>query len=223
MSSKKNWLLVLSSGGMMLSTIFACASFVFACMDQRLIPLPEAALILFAAAMFTAIHSQRGCRRLTVIGLHLLGLSFIFLRLCHTYYGVDAPFWRMNWLQPFFMLERTAAGWSVLVLIAFSVWVLWFCGIRLITRPTDQTTISFRFDIGLGFFLLLLLAKLIIALKGVSIPVEHSSIRPLISYMVLGLFSMGVVRVGSPSDNGGAAFIKGAGIALTFSRLSTTS
>ncbi len=216
MRTQKSVLLTLSSGGMMLSSIYACTSFILACISQKPIPLSEAGMILFMATLITAIHSRRGWRRIYVIGLHILGLLFAFLRLCHNYYRLESPFWSFHWVQEFFMLERPAASWFVLVLILLCIWILWFCGIRLFTRPTDQTTISDRFDSGLGYLVLLLLIKLVIAVKGVSIPVEHSATRPIISFMILGLFSMGIVRNSSPSQIGGITYFKGAGIAMTF-------
>ena len=216
MKTQNNVLLVVSSGGMILSAFYACTSFIFAAISQKPIPLSEAGVILFLAALITLIHSRRGWRRIYVIGLHTWVLLFTFLRLCHNYYRLESPFWSFPWVQEFFMLERQAAGWFVLVLIIFCVGVLWFCGIRLITKPTDQTTISHRFDSGLGFLLLLLVIKLVIASKGVSISVEHSATRPIISFIILGLFSLGIVRNSKPSQAVGVSYFKGAGIAITF-------
>jgi hypothetical protein len=216
MRPQKSVLLVLSSGGMMLSSFYACSSFILACSSQKPISLSEAGMILFMATLITALHSRRGWRRIYVIGLHILGFLFAFLRLCHNYYGLESPFWSFHWVQEFFMLERAAVSWFVLVLILLCIWILWFCGIRLFTRPTDQTTISDRFDAGLGYLVLLLLIKLVIAVKGVSIPMEHSATRPIISFMILGLFSMGIVRNSSPSQISGITYFKGAGIAMTF-------
>jgi hypothetical protein len=216
MRTQKSVLLILSSGGMMLSPFYACTSFILACISQKPIPLSEAGVILFMATLITSIHSRRGWRRIYVIGLHILGLLFAFLRLCHNYYVLESPFWSFHWVQEFFMLERAAASWFVLVLILLCIWILWFCGIRLFTKPTDQTTISDRFDSGLGFIVLLLLIKLVIAVKGISIPLEHSATRPIIAFMILGLFSMGIVRNISPSQISGITYFKGAGIAMTF-------
>lgn len=216
MKTRKSVLLTLSSGGMMLSAFYACTTFILACISQKPIPLSEAGLILFMATLITAIHSRRAWRRIYVIGLHILGLLFAFLRLCHNYYGLESPFWSFHWIQEFFMLERLAASGFVLILILLFIWILWFCGIRLFIRPTDQTTISDRFDSGLGFLVFLLLIKLVIAIKGASIPLEHSATRPIIAFMILGLFSMGIVRNISPSQLGGITYFKGAGIAMTF-------
>jgi hypothetical protein len=216
MRTQKDVLLVLSSGGMILSPFYACTSFIFACISQKPIPLSEAGVILFMATLVTSIHSRRGWRRIYVIGLHTWGLSLAFLRLCHNYYRLESPFWSFQWVEEFFMLERQAASWFVLVLILLCICILWFCGIRLVTKPTGQTTISHRFDSGLGYLLLLLVIKLVIASKGVSIPVEHSATRPIIAFIILGLFSLGIVRNSSPSQIGGITYFKGVGIAMTF-------
>ena len=215
MKTYKN-VLIFSSGGMILSVFYACTSFIFASISQSPISLSDAAVVLFMATLISSIHNQRGWRRIYGIGLHTWGLLFAFLRLCHNYYRLESSFWLFQWVQEFLMLERPPAGWFVLILILFCISILWFCGIRLVIRPTDQTTISHRFDSGLGFLLLLLVIKLLIATKGVSIPVEHSATRPIISFIVLGLFSLGIVRNGSPSQVGGITYFKGVGIAMSF-------
>lgn len=185
MNTQKN-VLIFSSGGMILSVFYACTSFIFASISQKPISLSDAAVILFMATLITSIHSQRGWRQIYIIGLHTWGLLFTILRLCHNYFGFESSFWLFQWVQEFLLLERPAAGWFVLILILFCISILWFCGIRLATKPTDQTTISHRFDSGLGFLLLLIVIKLLIATKGVSIPVEHSATRPFISFIILG-------------------------------------
>lgn len=216
MTTPKNALLVLASGGMMLSSFYACASFIFASIDQKPIPLSEAALILFLATLITSIHSRGGWRRISVIGLHLSGWVFAILRFCHKYYGIESSFWAFHWIQEFLVQERAAAGWLTLVLILVGIWILWFLGIRLFSRPTDHTTISHRFDAGLGYLLVLLLIKLIIVTKGGSLPGPHSTLRPLLSFIILGLFSMGMVHHSRSSRAGGTTYLKGAGIAVTF-------
>ncbi|NQU65677.1 MAG: DUF4129 domain-containing protein, partial [SAR324 cluster bacterium] len=93
---------------------------------------------------------------------------------------------------------------------------VWFCGIRLWTKPTEKITIRSRFDWGLTFFLALLLIKLLIEIKGGSIPMDHSVKVPLFSFMLLGLFSMGFVRTSSPSQPENVTYIKGIGVILSF-------
>jgi len=216
MINPKSLLLILSSSGMVLTCFYACTSFIFTALSQKPVSVSEATMILLMATLITYIHNQKGWRRISVIGLHLSGFLFASLRLSHRYYELDLPFWRFGWISELFMHERVAAEWPILTLILLCAWILWFYGIRMITRPVDSATISDRFDFGLGYLLFLLLIKLVIAVKGVSIPMEHSSIKPIISYIILGLFSMGLVRTRSFSQTGGIIYLKGAGIVLTF-------
>jgi hypothetical protein len=216
MKSRKNMLLVLSSGGMTLSCFYACTSFILASLSHKPVSVFEAAAILFLAVIITHIHNHRGWRRIYVAGLHLLGLLFSALGLYHSYYRLESPFWSIRWILEFFMLERTVMGWLGLVVILLCVWILWFCGIRLWAKPTNQTTLNHRFDRGLAFLLSLLLIKLLIVVKGASMPMEHSSIKSFFSFMILGLFSMGFVRTRDRSRAGGVTYLKGAGVVFSF-------
>ena len=216
MINLKSLLLILSSGGMVITCFYACTSLIFASLSQKPISVSEATMIFLLAILITYTHNQRGWRRISIIGLHISGLLFASIQLCHRYYELELPFWHFGWISELLIDERIAAEWPILILILLSVWILWFCGIRMVTRPVDATTISDRFDFGLGYLLFLLLIKLVIAVKGASIPVEHSSIKPIISYIILGLFAMGLVRTRSSMQTGGVIYFRGLGIALTF-------
>ncbi len=216
MTSRKNFLLILSSGGMMLSWFYACVLFIFATLSHKPVPLLEAATILFGATILTCFHSRRGWHRISVFGLHFGGFLCSSLWLYHRYYKLESTFWRLSWIPEFFVLEREVTGWLAVIFIFLGVWILWFCGVRLWTKATEQETISHRFDLGLGILLGLLLIKFVIVLKGATIPMFHSSTGPLISFMILGLFSMGFVRTRSVSQKEGVAYLKGVGIILSF-------
>ena len=216
MKRRKNILLILSSGGMILSCFYACTSFLFASIMQKPFPLPEAAAILFLATIITCILNQQEWRLIYVTVLHLLGLLCSSLWLYHRYYKLEVPFWRLSWVPEFFLLDRAIAGWFTLLLILLCVCILWFGGMRLWTKPTEQTIISHRFDLGLSFLFLLLLIKLVIEVKGGSLPMEPSSKESFLSFIILGLFSMGLVRTKSASQQEAVTYIKGAGVVLSF-------
>ena len=162
MRSPKNNILFLSSAGMIISCYYACSSFIMAAIAHKPIPMGQVVFILFLAAITTYVHNQRGWRRIHIIGLHTLVFALVFLQLCHSYYKVEMPLWRITWISHFFMFERTIAEGFILVLLCLLIGILWYWGIRLCHRPINATTISRRFDAGLGFLLLLLLIKLII-------------------------------------------------------------
>jgi len=219
MKYKKNILLVFSSGAMMLSCLYTCTAFVLACLSHKPVSVSEAAGVLVLAMLITLCHHRRGWRRIHVFGIHAAGFIFSTLWLCYCYYGIESHFWRLGWVQEFFTLERGATEWLVLISILLCAWVLWLLGRRLSTRSTDRTTISNRFDIGLAYFLALLLIKLLIAVKGGIVPVAHSSTEAIMAFIVLGLFSMGLVRTRSESQTASISYFKGAGIVMSFAAI----
>ena len=216
MKRKENILLVLSSGGMILSCVYACSAFILACLAHKPIPLPAAAGVLFLATLLTYRYHQKGWRRITILGLHMAGFFFSALWLCHSYYSIQSSFWDHGWVLKFLKLEREVAGWFAFILVLLCVQVLWFFGRKLGTQPADRTTINHRFDGGLAFFLALLVLKLAIAVKESSVPMAHSSTRSIIVFVLLGLFSMGLVRTRRSSQTGGISYLKGAGIFMSF-------
>ena len=151
--------------------------------------------------------------------IHSGGIILSALWFWHRYYGIEAPFWRLGWVREFWQVERNIEEWLVIITLVLCTWVLWSLGRRLGVNPTDQTTVSQRFDTGLAFLLALLLIKLLIAVKSSAVPVAHSSTEAIISFMILGLFSMGFVRTLRKNQPPGTAYFKGAGIVLSFTAI----
>jgi len=216
MKNRVHIFLMTASGIMMLSCYYACTSFIMAAIARKPLPAAEGAAILFLAAVITGIHSQKGWRGGYVAGLHMSGLLFSLLLLFHNYYKIESPFRHPGWVFDFFLLNRAVTGWLFLILLFFSVCFLWFCGIRLWTRPTDRPTVSHRFDTGLACLLVLLLVKLLIAVKGGTLPIAHSSTIPLLTFFITGLFSIGLVRIQGASRAGEITCFFGAGVVLSF-------
>ena len=216
MTGQKSILQILSSGGMMLSWFYAWAVFLFATLSRKPIPILEAAFILFGATIITYIHSRKSLRRISIVGLHLIGFLCASLWLVYRYHELESSFWKLSWIQQFLLLERDPVSWITLLLIFLCVCILWFNGLRLWTKPIEQETLGRRFDVGLACLLGLLLLKFVVELKGVSMPLEHSSTGPILSFMILGLFSMGFVRTRSVSQEERVTYLKGAGFILSF-------
>lgn len=213
---QKRFLLILSCAGMMLACFYAWSSFIFASLSRKPIPALEAGVVLTLAMLTTYLHSQRGWRIITVLVLHLFGYLVGSFRILYHFYEINRPFWRFDWVPELLIMDRVSREWPIMVLILLCVWALWFCGLRLITKPTDKAMISYRFDMGLGFLLFLFLVKLVLATKEVSLPITHSLTKVIVAYISLGLFSMGLVHTQSQSKTQGSSYLKGAGVALTF-------
>ena len=217
MAGGRTFLLILAAGGMIVSCFTAVTSFAMAAVFRKAFPLPEAVTIFCLAAVMTFIHRGRGWHRINVIAFHGAGVLFCVWMFCRGYYLLDCPLWRLVGLRDFFMQERNLADWALLSLGICCILVLWGCGVRVLDRPADRTRISHRFDLGLAFFLMLLLVKLLMAVKGGVLPMTHSTIGPFFVFMVCGLAAMGLVSRGSAGvERSVIAGFKGAGVAAGF-------
>ncbi|MBW2041179.1 MAG: DUF4129 domain-containing protein [Deltaproteobacteria bacterium] len=213
----KRPLLVLLSGGMILSCFQACSAFILAALASGPIPLSGSGLVLLTAALLTGLHYGRTWRRFGVVTIHASGLLAAAFLLCHRTFAVHSPFWHFNWIPQLFSMDRTLTEWLAFWFsMLCGVPLLWVCGVRLITKPPEPETISHRFDAGLAWLLGMLLIKLLVAVKGGDLPVAHSSIRAIITFVALGICSMGIVRIRSSPASGGAVYTRRAGIVLSF-------
>ena len=209
-------LLTLASGAMFLSCFFAWEAFLFACVRRGAVSPFEGALVLSTAALVQSFHHRRGWRLMTVASLHAAGLLLSFHWLVQCQFASAPAFWRPDRAPAFWTTQRPALDWVALFFLALCVASLWFSGTRLISRPPTQSNLSRRFDAGLGSLLLLLLTRLIVAIKGASIPGDPSPLAPVVAFFLLGLFSMGLARVENAALSDAAVTIKAAGVLWSF-------
>ena len=214
-TSRIDLFLVFSSGGMMLCCFYTCTAFLLAALSHDPLPLFRSSGMVFLAALLTLCHHDRGWRRIQVACLHAAGLIVSGLWFCHGYFRIDSPILDLAWVRDFSLQDHDAVRWLGFIIVAASIGILWGMGRRLITRPREPAVICRRFDLGLGSLLGLLTIKLLVAVKGAAIPFKHSSITMMTAFVLLGLISLGVVRIrNSPRD--GAVYLKGAGIVMSF-------
>jgi hypothetical protein len=204
---------------MMLSCFFACTTFVLAYLSHAPISPAKAAWIMLLVTIITRIHHQKGWRRIYVFSLHIGGFLLASSWLFHSYYRIETHFLHFAWIEEFLGLERGGGEWLGLILMLFGIGILWFLGTRLGTQPTDRTTISHRFDLGLACFLALLLIKLIIAVKEGVVPFPHPTIKAIVTYIIFGLFSMGLVHIRRDPQTAGTSYLKGIGIVMSFTTI----
>jgi len=215
MKHPRSLLLLSASVGMVLNCFSAGTSFILACLSLKPIPVFKAAFIVLSAMLITTLQRRRGWLRIQVGLVHLAAAGMLFLKLLYDYSGRETPFWNWDWIGEMVPADPLLGGFQV-GFMAVSTCLLWFLGIRLITKPDDAETLSRRFDAGLACFLSLFLVKWIILLKEGGIGLEHTAVVPFLSYMILGLFTLGRVRVPRRSPSVGISFLGNAGMVLSF-------
>ena len=219
MKNNKDLFLILLCWGMLISLFYTYTSFILTCISQKIIPLSFVIIVLLLSTLITYLHEGRGWRRIAIIGFHSFGFLFISLWFYHSYYNIAYPFGNIRWIYEFLITKQNFTGWLTLFVIFSSTLILWFSGIRLWIKPTDQTTISHRFDLGLALILFLFIVKLIITVKGGKLSAENSSIKYFLTFIIFGLFAMGTVRINKSSQEGIIVFIKNASNIIMFTAI----
>lgn len=216
MKERMSLILALASGGMMLSWFYTWNSFVLHYLSKAPIHIPAAATVLALAAIITAIHRSRGSRWIYVIVFHGIGFFLALLLITYNVNNLPYSFWDTEWVSFYLHAEKGFLEGLALIIIISATLLLWVSGIRLTLITTDERCISIRFDLGLAFFLLLLLIKLLMRYKGFPLSYDRSIGVNFVSFAVLGLFAMGLVRNKGSSLARNITYFRGIGVIVSF-------
>jgi hypothetical protein len=190
-------ILLISGGAMALIWRFAVANYISLAAMDRPYPLAEAILAVTLAAVIGALTHRRGWRVISVVGLHGCIAALTLLRTIYVYRGGAQPFLSSVWLRDLIAGAPDAVEWFRIILVAgLAVW--FWCGgwflIRGKHRPQSHYT---RLDLGLAFFFVLFLAKLVAWQKtGIEIT-DPVAVPSLIAFMLFGLLAVGLARRGA--------------------------
>jgi hypothetical protein len=196
MNRTRAMIMVISGGAMALIWRFAVANYISLAAMGRPYPLAEAILAVTLAAVIGALTHRRGWRVISVGGLHGCAAALTLLRTVYVYRGGGRPFLSCVWLRELIAGAPDAVEWFRILLVAgLAVWFWsggWFL-IRGKDRPQSHYT---RLDLGLAFFFILFLAKLVAWQKtGIEIT-DPVSAPSLIAFMLFGLLAVGLARRG---------------------------
>ncbi|MCU0693089.1 MAG: DUF4129 domain-containing protein, partial [Polyangiaceae bacterium] len=119
------------------------------------------------------------------------------------------------WLLDFLGEARSAVDWLLLTLILAWAIAFWVGGARLAVRPLGYNAVCNRYDLGLAAFVLLFLAKLVVAANGgrVDDRIAHLFLLP---FFVASLLAIGTIRLRSDGRKGFLSGYRGLGVFLTF-------
>jgi hypothetical protein len=173
---------------------YAWANFITLATFHRPFPLPDAAMIFALAAIAAFISLSRGWRVITVLTVQGVGLVFAAARVLYVFSDTAYPFWDRHWFSAFIAQPRDALGWLLLTPLIFWAIIFWVGGLLWQQRPRDHGTLCRQFDLGLTFFFLLFIIKLLMRVKG---GMQFADPLPewlLVSFLLFSLLAISLVR-----------------------------
>lgn len=216
MKSGKDWLVFLSAGCMAFIWRYAWANFITIALSHRPFPLPETVGTFGLATLVTFVALGRGWRIIWVLCLQCLGFSFISLRTIYVLSDWSYPFLNPQWLVEFSTRARGFLEWFSLGLIIFWVLLFWIGGFTLARKPRDYFNLCARFDLGVCFFLVLILTNFLLRVKG-GTTIEHSLIEPLLfSFFLFSVLGIALARNQGHAHREFLPGYKGIGVMLSF-------
>ena len=215
MSARERLLLHALTNGMEVSWLCAWATFVTLGTMGRPFPLVEATAVFVGGFALTRISRGRGWRVIWVAAVQTAGLLGSAGGILHGLYHAGRPLLDRAWLLDLLGAARSPVDWILLVLILAWAVVFWIGGARLAARPVGYTAVCTRFDLGLAAFVLLFLAKLLVAVNGgqVEDPISHLFLLP---FFVASLLAIGTIRLGSDGRKAFLSGYRGLGVLSTF-------
>jgi hypothetical protein len=203
------------TNGMEVSWLCAWATFATLGTMGRPFPLVEATVAFVGAFVLTSLPSGRGWRVIWVAAVQAAGLLGATAGILHGLYRPGHPLLDRAWLLDFLGAARSTADWLLLALILAWAIVFWIGGVRLAVRPLSYTVVCTRFDLGLAAFVLLFLAKLLVARNGGQVDDRISHLF-LLPFFLASLLAIGTIRLRSDGQKGFLPGYRGFGILLTF-------
>jgi hypothetical protein len=216
MKGSRHGLLIIVSGGLLLSWVYAWAAFVMPFLDTRPFSLMDGVLVLVLAATITKLPRGRGWRIVSIIGLQIVGFVFATLRMIYGHFEWSYSFWSRDWVSTFLAQQHSLLEWTIIILILFWTLSLWIGGIKLVLKSPDEETIGSRFDLGVAAFLLLLLIRLMMIVKGVAVGHDEGLVLSFLAFFVFGILGLGMVRYADSAERTYIATYRGIGVILSF-------
>ena len=194
----KKAILLLASGCMQLSWLYAWANFLAISISHRPFPLLEAVTVFILAVGITFFSKEKGWRVIYVLSLQILGFIFSALFILYLFNGLTNPFLSYVWVMEFFVSLRGVWEWLITIIIVFLTLSFWIGGSALAKKPVTYSKTCSRFDLGLGVFFLLFLIKLVLLEKA-----GIKSEDPVPQFMIFPFFIFSLSAIGLARNQGG--------------------
>ncbi len=191
MTLLRKLILLLLLSGMALICIYQWGLFLFSFIPKPPLVFSELSAELLLSLIVVYSARRKGFRRIYKIMAYFTGyiISVIFI--------FNRDFNQFDSFADFSLFpDKTFEGVIFTVLIYFFAGLIWFLASNLLTKPLNTKRVSHFFDLGIAGFLVIVLTQLAIVFKGGRLSFNDNTFtESLIVYLLLGLFSLGFVRL----------------------------
>ena len=143
-------------------------------------------------------------------------IRLVIYRLNFSHLDFLSPAWVAALMDP----DKPPMQWLLVVLVLVIVGVIWNRGASCTRDPLDRRNVFARFDLGLAAFMILLIIKLLLSVKG-GITVARPMVTLLfLPYLILGLMAIGFTRYTGRGRKTYAPGFRKIGVMLGFSVVS---
>lgn len=219
MRKDRGALLFLAHGGMELSWLYACTTFLMTSIVHRPFPFPEAIGTFLLATALSRVVRGIGLRMISVFGLNTIGFLLAASRIVYTFNYRAYPYFGKGWLLEFSGRTRDTADWLILVIILIFTLVFWLAGVALTRRSTAYLAICIRFDYGLAAFFCYFILKSLLLVKGGIEVQDPAPVLLLFSFFIFSLLAIGLARDSDHARRHFLAGYRGVGILLGFTAM----
>ena len=152
--SRNGTLLIITSGMMEITWLYALACVFFLMLNAPLFPIWAAMLAFFIPIIITSLTKGRGKRIIELFILHLLFYVLILTYTIYNYSYRSVSFLNLRWIQTLVNKQfGPLDGFAYFLLICWFSCV-WFCGYKLANRSKDYFALTSRFDLGIVMLVL---------------------------------------------------------------------
>lgn len=219
MNKDQRAILFLVCGGMELSWLYACATFLMTAIVQRPFPLPEAIGIFILAAALDRVVRGMGLRVISILGLQVMTFLLAASRLVYALNYRAYPYFSQGWIAEFLGKTRDSIEWLMLTVILIFALVFWLAGGAFARRSKAYLSVCIRFDYGVTAFFCLFILKSLLLVKG-GIDVRNPTpVVLLFPFFLFSLSAMGLARNIDKAQKNFLAGYRGVGLFLSFAAM----
>lgn len=184
----KSILLLIITGMMELTWIYAASCLLFLMLEVPLLPIWTAVLAIFIPIFITNILQGRGKRIIEYVLLHTIFYILILLYTLYYYRQYQESFLSFQWIGSILYQQSGPLEGFIYILIIFWFSVLWYNGQKIAHRINDHLTITSRFDLGIA-----VLTFIFIILGSAQITFPNSGTL-ILYYFLFSMFAISIAK-----------------------------